>query len=89
MEEEKPYPIWLPEYFFKLVHIIIGYYDKLEKMKWQIVLKQSNRDKKKSRYFQEILKSRECWDDMVRWGLPCGSAVKNPPSMQEPQKTQV
>ena len=47
MEEEKPYPIWLPEYFFKLVHIIIGYYDKLEKMKWQIVLKQSNRDKKK------------------------------------------
>lgn len=27
MEEEKPYRIWLLEYFFKLVHIIIGYCD--------------------------------------------------------------
>ena len=27
MEEEKLYPIWLPEYFFKLVRTIIGYYD--------------------------------------------------------------
>ena len=27
MEEKKPYPVWLPEYFLKLVLTIIGYYD--------------------------------------------------------------